>query len=338
MGSIFTTARFGLGLGVAAAATFMRLSAAQAADDVHFMLDWLPTGEHAAYYAGKAKGLFEQEGISIRISRGYGSGDTVTKIAAGAGQFGIADLAAVFTARQRQNTPVKAISILYTHSPHSLFVLKSSGITNFKGLEGKKIGITPGNSHKLYFPNVAARAGTDPDKIQWVTVDAAAMAPMLITKRLDAAPFYSLHQYYQNKAAKAAGEEIVALPFVSTGFAIYAATFIAPDKILEQNPELARRFMRAAQASLRFAHDNPDETCRLHVQANPEVPLDDCVGSLKAALGFVFNEESAKTGLGHPDPDRLRETYKIVAESQDLDPKWDYNQALDFSDLPAKTQ
>ncbi len=323
--------------GIAAAAAFLAFDAAQAADDVHFILDWIPTGEHAAYYAGKAKGFFDQEGIAVRISRGYGSGDTATKIGAGAGQFGISDIAAVFTARYRQNTPIKTVSILYTASPHSLFVLKSSGITSFKGLEGKKIGITPGNSHKLYFPNVAARAGTDPNKIQWVTVDAAAMAPMLITKKIDAAPFYSLHHYYQNKAAKAAGEEIVVLPFVKTGFAIYAASFISSDKVLDQNPDLARRFLRAAQASLKFAHENPEETCRLHVQANPEVALDDCIGSLKAALGFVFNEDSEKTGLGYPDPARMQETYKIVAESQELDPNWDYKQALDFRFLPAKT-
>ena len=148
----------------------------RAADNVHFILDWIPTGEHAAYYAGKAKGFFEDEGIDVRISRGYGSGDTVAKLSGGAGDFGIADIAAVMTARQRQDAPVKTISIVYTHSPHSLFVLESSGIDDFKGLEGKKIGITPGNSHKFYFPKVAERAGTDPNKITWVNMDGAAQA------------------------------------------------------------------------------------------------------------------------------------------------------------------
>jgi len=119
---------------VTAAATAVALSwspIASAADDVHFILDWIPTGEHAAYYAGKAKGFFEDEDINIRISRGYGSGDTVAKLSGGAGDFGIADIAAVMTARQRQDAPVKTISIIYTHSPHSLFVLESSGIDVF---------------------------------------------------------------------------------------------------------------------------------------------------------------------------------------------------------------
>jgi NitT/TauT family transport system substrate-binding protein len=311
-------------------------SPAPAADDLHFILDWFPTGEHAAYYAGKARGLFEKEGINVRISRGYGSGDTVTKIAANAGDFGIADVSAVFTARQRTGAPVKIVAVVYTHSPHSLFVLKSSGISNFKGLEGKKIGITPGNSHKLYFPRIAEKAGTDPNKIDWVTVDASSMAAMLIAKRLDAAPFYSIHHYYQNKQARKMGEEIVVLPFVQTGFTIYSGSIIATDATIEKKPDLVRRFLRAAQASWNAAQANPQETCELHVKANPEVEVDDCVGSVRATLGFVFNDHSKATGLGYVADDRFKFTYSVVAESQGLDPKWDPKQAIDVRFLPVK--
>jgi NitT/TauT family transport system substrate-binding protein len=310
--------------------------AALAADDVHFILDWIPTGEHAAYYSGKARGLFEKEGITVRISRGYGSGDTVTKIASNAGDFGIADISAVMTARQRTGAPVKSVSGVYTHSPHSLFVLKSSGISSFKGLEGKKIGITPGNSHKLYFPKVAEKAGTDPNKIDWVTVDASSMAAMLIAKRLDAAPFYSIHHFYQNKQARKMGEEIVVLPFVQTGFAIYSSAIVATDATIDKKPDLVRRFLRAAQASWTAAQANPQESCELHVKANPEVEVDDCVGSLRATLGFVFNDHSKATGLGAYADDRLKFTYAVVAESQGLDPKWDPKQAVDLRFLPAK--
>ncbi len=309
---------------------------AGAADDVHFILDWIPTGEHAAYYAGKARGLFEKEGINVRISRGYGSGDTVTKIASNAGDFGIADISAVITARQRAGTPVKTIAIVYTHSPHSLFVLKSSGITSFKGLEGKKIGITPGNSHKLYFPKVAEKAGTDPNKIDWVTVDASSMAAMLIAKRLDAAPFYSIHHYYQNKQARKMGEEIVVLPFVQAGFTIYSGSIITTDGMIDKKPDLVRRFLRAAQASWQAAQASPQETCELHVKANPEVEVDDCVGSVRATLGFVFNDHSKATGLGYYADDRFKFTYAVVAESQQLDPKWDPHQAIDVRFLPPK--
>ena len=107
---------------------------ALALDKVHLQTDWIPSGEHAMYFGGWQKGFWKDEGIDIKVTRGYGSGDTVTKIATGAADFGVADIGALLTAKARTKVPVKTIMQLYTHSPHSLFVLKSSGITNFKGI------------------------------------------------------------------------------------------------------------------------------------------------------------------------------------------------------------
>jgi NitT/TauT family transport system substrate-binding protein len=309
---------------------------AGAADKVRFQTDWIPSGEHAMYYGAWQKGIFAEEGIDVTITRGYGSGDTVAKLAGGAFDFGVADVAAVTTARARQNVPVKTIAVLYTQSPHSLFVLKSSGIANFKGLEGKKIGITPGNSHKFYFPKVAEKSGTDPSKIVWVNMDAAAMAGQLISKNIDAAPFYSIHHYYINKAAKAAGEEIIALPFVEVGFKIFAASIIATDDTIAQRPDLVRRFLRAVKRSFDWARDNPEEACKLHIEKVPELALDDCVHSVKAVMTFVYTDHEKKYGWGKESPERLAFTWQVIAEAQGLDPKWDPQQAFDTSLVPAE--
>ena len=51
----------------------------------------------------------------------------------------------------------------HDHSPHSLFVLESSGIKGFKDLAGKTLATTPGNSHRNYFPIAAKMAGLDPE-------------------------------------------------------------------------------------------------------------------------------------------------------------------------------
>ena len=325
-----------LALLTAVSGPFVLATTADAADKVRFQTDWLPSGEHAMYYGGWQKGIFAEEGIDITITRGYGSGDTLTKLAGGAFDFGVADVASVLTARARQNVPVKTIAALYNQSPHSLFVLKSSGITNFKGLENKKISITPGNSHKFYFPKVAEKSGTDPNKIVWVNMDAGAMAAQLIAKNIDAAPFYSIHHYYINKAAKAAGEEIIPLPFVEVGFKIYAATIIASDETIAKRPDLTKRFLRAIKRSFEWARDNPEEACKLHIQKVPEVALDDCVHSVKAVMTFVFTDHEKQFGWGKVSPERLATTWAAVAESQDLDAKWNPNQAFDTSLIPEK--
>ena len=323
-----------LARGALGAALVMLAAPVVAADKVHLQTDWIPSGEHAMYFGGWTKGFWEEQGIDINITRGYGSGDTVTKIAGGAADFGIADIGALITARARTGVPVKQIMQTYTHSPHSLFVLKSSGITTFQGLEDKKIGITPGNSHRVYFPKVAERAGTDPSKIIWSNSDASAMAALLISKKIDAAPFFAMHHYYQNKAAMRAGEEIVVLPFVETGFAIYATGLVARDDMIEENPDLVRRFLVANRNAMEWARDNREEACTLHVERVPEVAHDDCMGSLNATMTFVFNDHSSATGLGRHDPARLAFTYEVVADAQDLPGDWDYSQVVDHRFIP----
>jgi NitT/TauT family transport system substrate-binding protein len=305
-----------------------------AQDKVRFQTDWIPSGEHAMYYGAWSKGIYAKHGIDITITRGYGSGDTVTKLAGGAADFGVADLAAVLTARARTNVPVKTIAVLYNESPHSLFVLKSSGITSFKGLEGKKIGITPGNSHRFYFPKVAEKAGTDPNKIVWTNMDGAAMATQLIAKNIDAAPFYSIHAYYINKAAVKAGEEIVVLPFVAVGFKIYAASLITSDKMIQEKPDLVKRFLAANKEAFEWARANPDEACKLHVQRFPEVQLDDCIGSLRAVMSFVFNDHSKEFGFGKESADRLKFSWETIADANELKKDFDYKTAIDTSLLP----
>ena len=305
--------------------------AAAAQDKVRFQTDWIPSGEHAMYYGGWSKSIYAKHSIDITVTRGYGSGDTVTKVAGGAADFGVADIAAVFAARARGNVPVKTIAVLYNESPHSLFVLKSSGITSFKGLEGKKVGVTPGNSHRFYFPSVAKNAGTDPSKIIWTNMDGAAMAAQLIAKNIDAAPFYSIHAYYINKAAVKAGEEIVVLPFISVGFKIYAASIVATDKMIQEKPDLVKRFLSATKEVFEWARDNPEEACQLHVKRFPEVEMDDCVHSLSAVMPFVFNAHSKEFGFGRESAERLKFSWETIAAATELKADYDYKQAIDTS-------
>ncbi|MCC8427849.1 ABC transporter substrate-binding protein [Reyranella aquatilis] len=315
----------------ALALTLLSALPAVAQDKVRFQTDWIPSGEHAMYYGAWSKGIYAKHGIDITITRGYGSGDTVTKVASGAADFGVADIAAVMTARARTNVPIKTIAVLYNESPHSLFVLKSSGITSFKGLEGKKIGITPGNSHRFYFPEVAKKAGTDPNKLIWTNMDGAAMAAQLIAKNIDAAPFYSIHYYYINKAAVKAGEEILPLPFVEVGFKIYAATLITTDKMAQDKPDLVKRFLAASKEAFEWAAANPEEACKLHVARFPEVELDDCMGSVKAVMKFVFNDHSKEFGWGKESPERLKFSWETIATANELKSDFDYKTAIDTS-------
>ena len=99
-------------------------------------------------------------------------------------------------------------------------------------------------------------------------------------------------------------------------------------------PETVKKFLAGLWRSLKWARDNQQEACKLHVAKVPEVALDDCMGSLKAMLGFVFNDSSEKTGLGKFEEKRLIFTYQVAAKGQKLDPNDDPNRAVNTSLLP----
>lgn len=323
-----------LRLGVAAAALSLLPGALGAQERVHYQYSWLPTGEYAPISAAIERGVFRRHGIDLAYSTGRGSGDAVRRIAAGASPFGDGDISAVIDARMRENAPVRCIMAQHVMSPHSLFVLESSGIANIRDLAGKTLATTPGNSHFIYFPLVARLNGLDPASVRWVTVDAAAMAPMLISGRVDGAPLFATHLYYQNKQAERVGRRIRAIPFAEHGFRIYSYCWIATEETLRTNPDLVRRFLAGVQEAYLWARENVEEAARLHQRRHPDVAADDAAGSMRILFQYMFPNEQAVADFGRFEMDRLRETYRVVAQAQNHPAEVDLTQFIDTRFVP----
>jgi NitT/TauT family transport system substrate-binding protein len=322
--SCLTAATFGLAPG-----------AALAQERVHFQYSWLPTGEYAPISAAIERGVFRRHGIDLAYSTGRGSGDAVRRIAAGASPFGDGDISAVIDARMRENAPVRCIMAQHVMSPHSLFVLESSGITNIQQLAGRTLATTPGNSHFIYFPLVARMNGLDPASVRWITVDSTAMAPMLITGRVDGAPLFATHLYYQNKQAERVGQRIRAIPFAEHGFRIYSYCWLASEETLRTKPELVRRFLAGVHEAYLWARENVDEAARLHHGRHPDVAADDAAGSMRIMFEYMFPTPQAVATFGQFDMARLRETYRVVAQAQNHPADADVSQFIDTRFVPA---
>jgi len=312
-------------------ATVMCAASAQAEDKVTYQLGWIPTGEYAPYFAGVAKGFYKEVGIDLVMSRGFGSGDTVKKVAGGGAMFGEADISTVMLASIREKAPVKCLMSEYTQSPHAVFVLESSGIKSVKDLAGKKIATSPGNSHQVYFPLLAKLAGFDAGTVQWVNADPASWAGMLLSGAIDATPVFATHEYWQNKQAKKMGKLIKVFPFADSGFKIYTYCILATESFIAANGDLVKRFLKATKKSFLWARDNMEEAAQLHAKANPEVDADDALGSMRI---FLTQYATRPEAFGKFEPQKLKDTYAAVAQAQGLDPAFDPASLLDMRFLP----
>ena len=110
---------------------------------IKFQLDWRFEGPAALFLTPAAKGYFKDAKLDVSIDAGNGSGGTVTRVASGAYDMGLADLAALMEFHANNpdapNKPV-AVMMVYNNTPASVMALKKSGIKTPKDLDGKKLG------------------------------------------------------------------------------------------------------------------------------------------------------------------------------------------------------
>ena len=103
-------------------------------------LNWIPHALHYGIYVAKEKGWYKSAGIDLDIQRGYGSGDTVKRVATGAAAFGLADAASVIVGRA-QGLYTKLVAMIMDRPADAVYFIKGSGIAKPKDLEGRRIGL-----------------------------------------------------------------------------------------------------------------------------------------------------------------------------------------------------
>ncbi|MBI3078018.1 MAG: ABC transporter substrate-binding protein [Deltaproteobacteria bacterium] len=99
----------GLALGLCLAA-----GAGQAAEKVRvkYSLDWVITGRHAPWFTALDKGFYDEQGLSVEISRGYGAFEGLNRIISGESHFNFADTASLVLGRSR-GMKVKTVAVIY---------------------------------------------------------------------------------------------------------------------------------------------------------------------------------------------------------------------------------
>ena len=305
------------------------------------ILDFVPTGEYVPHYTALEKGYYREEGLDVKILRGQGSGDTVKRIAAGQGEVGIADISALIAARANTDVAVKAIALWYRRPPHGVFVRGDSPIKTSKELEGKKLAISPGNSHQILWPVFEKLSGLKPGSVTWVTMDAASMPPALIRSAVDAVPFFVVHEARIRKIAKQQNADIrVLAAWADLGFDVASTSLVAREETIAKDPEGLKAFLRATLkgADYAFRQKHFDEGVGYVVKAHPEVDLEGAVGAAQVGARFVYASEvtSGKMAVGQFDPVQLEKTRDLYTQYLELKRKVGLEEIYTNDLLPAK--
>jgi NitT/TauT family transport system substrate-binding protein len=305
------------------------------------ILDFVPTGEYVPHYTALEKGWYRDEGLDVKIVRGQGSADTLKRVAAGQGEVGIADISALIAARANTDAKVKAIALWYRRPPHGIFVRSDSPIKTIKDLEGKKLAISPGNSHQILWPMFEKLSGLKPNSVTWVTMDAASMPPALIKGATDAVPFFVVHEARIRKIARQQNVDIrVLTAWADLGLDLCSTSLVAREDTIAKDPEGLKAFLRATLkgADYAFRDKHFEEGVGYVVKYHPEVDPDGALGAAQVGARFVYAEEvtSGKVAVGQFEPQRLEKTRDLYTQYLELKRKVPLEEIYTNDLLPQK--
>lgn len=251
-------------------------------ETVVLVLDWVPNTNHVGAYLADALGYFAEEGLAVDIIQPAES-SAETLVALGRAQFGYSYQESVTFARTGEDQlPVRAIAAVIQHN--------TSGFASPGKLESiaDLVGLTYGGwgspVETAMLKTLLEAEGASLDDINILstgTVDFFSATERGVN-------FSWVFEGWTMVEAEQRGVELSYLDLadINEVFDYYTPVIISSEEMLQNNPDLARGFMRALSRGYEYAVENPREAAAILVNAVPEIPLE----LAEASLIFLAGE------------------------------------------------
>jgi ABC-type nitrate/sulfonate/bicarbonate transport system substrate-binding protein len=262
------------------------------AEEVTVVLDWYPNTNHTGLYVAKDLGYYEEEGLNVEIVQP--SRLTAEQIvASGKAEFGVSYQEAVTLARG-EGLPIVSIAAVIQHNTSGFAWLKSEGIKSVKDWEGKKYGTWGSPIERATIEYIMKKYGADPSKVIFVNVGQMDFFAGTLNDVFD---FAWIFYGWDGVASKVKGIEIEFLPLreIDEVFDYYTPVLITSESLIEKNPDLVRRFLRATARGYEYAIQHPVEAAKILLKYAPELDEKIVVESQKYLAG-QYKADAEKWG------------------------------------------
>lgn len=238
------------------------------AQQVIVVLDWYPNTNHTGLYVALDKGYFAEEGLSVSIIE-PAKLSAEQMVAMNHAHFGVSFQEFVTFARA-EGLPIVSIAAIVQHNTSGFAWLKSSGISSPKDWEGKTYGAWGTEVEEAILKTIAKKFGMDWNKIRMQTVGQLDFVTGLRQKVFD---FQWVFYGWEVIAAKLAGLEVefLALKDIDEVFDYYTPVLITSERLIQQSPELVRKFLKAVSRGYLYAIKNPEESAKILLKHAPEL-------------------------------------------------------------------
>jgi NitT/TauT family transport system substrate-binding protein len=230
--------------------------------------------DSAPLYLGVEKGLFEKQGIDLKIETSAGGAAVVPGVVSGDFDFGRGNMLSTMLAADR-GLDLKCIANANSTAGEPDFgavvVPEDSPIKTAADLAEKTVSVnTLANIGDTTIRSVVEEAGGDPSGINFVEVGFSEAPAALEKKQVDAAwildPFLT--------EAMDHGARVVSYNFSEFHPELDISCVFASQAMIDKDPELVSSFQTAMNESLEYSQEHPDEVRDIvstYTKIDPEI-------------------------------------------------------------------
>jgi ABC-type nitrate/sulfonate/bicarbonate transport system substrate-binding protein len=250
-------------------------SVAEQLEPVTLQLNWFPTVQFAGILVAKERGWYEEVGIDLTIQSYDWDLSPIDEVTSGRAQIGIAEGDDLIKARVK-GAPVKAISVQYQKSPFCLISKKDANIDTPKQLAGKKIGIADPASELMVRLMLAT------EELQYEDITPVEYKWDLQFLIDDTADVIVGFMNDEPLTLQEKGHDVQVMPGFKYGYDFYSGAYFVTETVLQEQPELLRRFLDATFRGWRETFKNPEAAATVVVNTYfPDGTVTQQTGSLK---------------------------------------------------------
>lgn len=310
---------------------------AAAETDIRLVLNWKYQGPQGLLFLAEDRGYFAEEGLSVTMDQGNGSGAAVPLVANGAYDMGFGDINALveFAAKKPEDAPV-GVFMMYNQPPFTVAVKADSPIRTPADFPGHTLGGAANDGALKLFPALCATA-----KVDCSDVEISNMQPNLREQMLTQGQVDGVFGYVNTIrfSAKLIGvdpdTELRFINYGDYGLDLYSNAIIVSREFREEHPEAITGFLRALNKSLKDAIADPEAAIASVQSREPLIKPAIERERFDATLADEMNHpEIAKIGLGDIDAARMARSIDILVEANDLPRTPTVDEVFDRAFLP----
>jgi NitT/TauT family transport system substrate-binding protein len=282
-------------------------------------LDFAVQGQQSPFVLAAQDGYFARAGVNVRVDRGYGSADAITKVASGAYDMAFADIGALIQFDGKQHR-AKAMCVLqiYDVAPMVILSLKKSTISKPADLAGKRLASPTGASSRVMFPILARANGLDPSAVTWIDVTPQLRETLLVRGQTDATTALITDLAGLERLGIAA-DDLNIMRYSDFGVRLYGHCVLTTPDFAAKNPDTVRRVVKGAAEALKAAIADPARAIAALKKREPLVDEKVERGRLDLVISnAILTEHVRREGLSAVEPERMQETIDTVAKTFDF--------------------